>query len=86
VCSPKHAEELRNIGIINFTTRLHLVGSFYEKFISVGQECSSCVEILYLLDFVPSIFPLNFVFKARFLTMLSLGKFLQCSVSDKLID
>jgi len=28
--SPKHVEQLRNIGIINPTTRLHLVGSFYE--------------------------------------------------------
>jgi len=26
----KHVEQLRNIGIINSTTRLHLVGSFYE--------------------------------------------------------
>jgi hypothetical protein len=28
--SPEHVEQLRNIGIINYTTRLHLVGSFYE--------------------------------------------------------
>jgi len=27
---PKHVEQLRNIGIINSTTRLHLVRSFYE--------------------------------------------------------
>jgi hypothetical protein len=30
VCRPKHVEQLRNIGIINSTTWLHLVGSFYE--------------------------------------------------------
>jgi len=30
VCRPKHVEQLRNIGIINSTTRLHFVGSFYE--------------------------------------------------------
>jgi hypothetical protein len=30
VCRPKHVEQLRNIGIINSTTRLHLVGYFYE--------------------------------------------------------
>jgi hypothetical protein len=30
VCRPKHVEQLRNIGIINSTTRSHLVGSFYE--------------------------------------------------------
>jgi hypothetical protein len=30
VCHPKHVEQLRNIGIINSTTQLHLVGSFYE--------------------------------------------------------
>jgi hypothetical protein len=30
VCRLKHVEQLRNIKIINFTTRSHLVGSFYE--------------------------------------------------------
>jgi hypothetical protein len=30
VCRPKPVEQLRNIGIINSTTRLHLVGYFYE--------------------------------------------------------
>jgi hypothetical protein len=28
--SSKHVEQLRNIGIIDSTKRLHLVGSFYE--------------------------------------------------------
>jgi hypothetical protein len=28
-------EQLRNIGIINSTTRLHLVGSFYEIYITM---------------------------------------------------
>ena len=32
MCRPKHVEQLRNNGIINSTTRLHLVGSFYEMF------------------------------------------------------
>jgi len=27
---PKHVEQLRNTGIINYTTQFHLVGSFYE--------------------------------------------------------
>jgi hypothetical protein len=30
VCRPKNVEQLRNIGIINSTTQLHLVGSFCE--------------------------------------------------------
>ena len=30
MCRPKHVEQLRNIGIINSTAWLHLVGSFYE--------------------------------------------------------
>jgi len=30
LCRPKHVERLRHFGIINSTTRLHLVGSFYE--------------------------------------------------------
>ena len=33
MCRPKHVEQLRNIGIINYTTWLHLVGSFYEIFV-----------------------------------------------------
>jgi len=35
VCRPKHVEQLRNIGIINSTTRLHLVGSFCEMYITM---------------------------------------------------
>jgi len=34
VC-PKHVEQLRNIGITNSTTQLHLVGSFYEIYITM---------------------------------------------------
>jgi hypothetical protein len=34
VFRPKHVEQLRNIGITNSTTRLHLVGSFYEIYIN----------------------------------------------------
>jgi hypothetical protein len=33
VCSPKHVEQLINIGIINSTTQSHFVGSFYELYI-----------------------------------------------------
>jgi len=49
VCHPKHVEQLRNIGIINSTTHLHLVNSFYEIYINVGyavadhHSMSSCV-------------------------------------------
>ena len=35
MCRPKHVEQLRNIGIINSTTRLHLVGSFCEMYITM---------------------------------------------------
>jgi hypothetical protein len=37
---PKHAEQLRKIGIINSTTRLHLVGSFYEIYITMHGSMS----------------------------------------------
>jgi len=33
VCRSKHVEQLRNIGIINSTTRSHIVGFFYEIYI-----------------------------------------------------
>jgi len=36
--SPKHDEQLRNTGIINSTTRLHLVGSFYEIYITMHRS------------------------------------------------
>ena len=35
MCRSKHVEQLRNIGIINSTTRSHLVGSFYEIYITM---------------------------------------------------
>ena len=35
MCRPKHVEQLRNTIIINSTTRLHLVGSFYEILLDV---------------------------------------------------
>jgi hypothetical protein len=35
VCRPKHVEQLRNNGIINSTTLLHLVGSFHEIYITM---------------------------------------------------
>jgi hypothetical protein len=35
VCRPKHVEQLSNIGIINYTTQMHLVGSFYEIYIAM---------------------------------------------------
>jgi len=52
VYRPKHVEQLRNIGIINSTTRLHLVGSFYENypafcFYCNGDELASFVTTGY---------------------------------------
>jgi hypothetical protein len=35
VCRPNHVKQLKNIGIINSTTRLQLVGSFYEIYITM---------------------------------------------------
>ena len=35
MCRQKHVEQVRNIGIINSTTRLHLVGSFCEFYITM---------------------------------------------------
>jgi len=45
VCRPKHVEQLRNIGIINSTTRTNLVGYFYiiypwNSFIIKEKMCS----------------------------------------------
>jgi len=35
VCRRKHVEQLRNNGIINSTTQSHLVGSFYEIYVTM---------------------------------------------------
>jgi hypothetical protein len=44
VCCPKYVEHLRNIGIINSTIRLHLVGSFYEFYITMhGSMNIKCI-------------------------------------------
>jgi len=51
VCRPKYVEQLRNTGIINSTTRLHRVGSFY-KF------CQYTVFIVIMLqDLVTNVSP-----------------------------
>jgi len=43
--SRKHVEQLKNIGLINSTTRLHLVGSFYEIYITMhGSMNIKCSE------------------------------------------
>jgi hypothetical protein len=39
-CRPKHVEQLRNIGIINSTTRLNLVSSFHEIHITMNGSMS----------------------------------------------
>jgi hypothetical protein len=38
MCRPKHTEQLRNTGIINSTTSSHLVGSFYEIYITMHES------------------------------------------------
>ena len=46
MCRPKHVEELRNIGIINSSTRSHLVGSFYEIYTAMhGSMDIKVVEV-----------------------------------------
>jgi hypothetical protein len=52
MCPPKHIEQLRNIGIINSTTRLHLVGSFCEFYITMhGSMNIKLVSSLVYLSF-----------------------------------
>ena len=49
MCRPKYVEQLRNIGIINSTTRFHLVGSFYEIWINNLQVLLLLFLLLLLL-------------------------------------
>jgi len=46
VCRPKHVEQLRNIGIINYTTQLHLVGYFYEIYITMHGSMNITFNLL----------------------------------------
>jgi hypothetical protein len=45
VCRPKHVEQLRNIEIINSTTRMHLV-SFFENYITMHGSMNIVCETL----------------------------------------
>ena len=50
MCRSKSVEQLRNIGIINSTTRSHLVGSFYVIYITIHGSMnikftSSCLLV-----------------------------------------
>jgi hypothetical protein len=50
VCHPKHVEQLRNIEIINSTTWLHLVGSFYEFYITMHGSMNIKYTCTYFYD------------------------------------
>jgi hypothetical protein len=55
VCRPKHDEQLRNTGIINSTTWLRLVGSFYEIYITIhGSMNIKNYVTIFKRDFVTS--------------------------------
>jgi hypothetical protein len=45
VCRPKHVEQLRNFGIINSTTRLHLLLSFCEIYITMRGSMNIKVKL-----------------------------------------
>ena len=46
MCRSKHVQQLRSIEIINSTTRLHLVGSFYEIYNFILIVCAFVCVIL----------------------------------------
>jgi len=49
VSPAKHVEQLRNIGIINSTTRPHLVGSFFEIYITMHRSMNiKVVDVNYI--------------------------------------
>jgi hypothetical protein len=53
VCRPKHVEQLRNIGIINSTTRLHLVGSYYEICITMHGSMNFMLNFILHIHELP---------------------------------
>ena len=50
MCRPKHVEQLRNTGIINSTIRLHLVGSFYEIYITMHGSINIKLGIVSVVE------------------------------------
>jgi len=58
VCRSKHVEQLRNNGIINSTTRSHLVGYFYTIYMSFLYETRSHITVLKTVSTrrLPSVF------------------------------
>jgi len=50
VCRSEHVEQLRNIGIINSTTRSHLVGYFYKIYIMMRGPMN-IMTIFFFLSF-----------------------------------
>jgi hypothetical protein len=56
VYHPKHVEQLRNIRIINSTSLLHLVGSFYEIYITMHGSMN--IMLIHCNNLIPSyVFP-----------------------------
>jgi hypothetical protein len=81
MCRPKHVEQLRNIGIINSTTRLHLVGSFCEIYIRCTDPWTSRILVQYLLYLCADLKPQHFL-SFSFLEVKSIRRaFLSSSVS-----
>ena len=52
MCRSKHVEQLRNIEIINSTTRLHLVGSFYEFYITMHGSMNVRKHVTIIKDYL----------------------------------
>ena len=70
-CSSKHVEHLRNTGIINSTTRSHLVGYFYKIYIMIHGS----MNIKYYYSFFPhsiSVCRLSFVVFCYFIPIYML--------------
>ena len=76
MCPPKHIEQLRNIGIINSTTRLHLVCSFCEFYITMHGSMniklvSSLVYLSFTIDYKREwIFFISILLRRHFSTRL----------------
>jgi len=71
VCRSKHVEQLRNIGIINATTRSHLVGYFYTIYIMMHGSMN--IKTIYVSLVLPKM-----AYSSHYLLILHI---LHCSKS-----
>jgi len=84
VCRSKHIEQLRNSGIINSTTRSHLVGYFYTICIMMYGSMNIKRNNELDADFLPMLYLI--MLSAKWLNSISALKSLYKKITNDLVE